>query len=230
MNTIVDGKLRTVHRYAVAGVTGNKRFLALAVQPCKKGLPNHQVVHKLLEDIPKSFDPVLMDKYFCSADVYREFEQSGRCFLTPYKINGRIDEMYLQSLRDGETVKPYRLRGRRGGWVTVSLHLVPTEDEYRVYASNNPGLAVEEHYPLRWGIENLFKTKNELGPVTSTTHESFRLLLFVLTLILASLWKLLVRTRKHMTVRHFKKQALQMIEEHSLLNQLSGETNKAKKA
>jgi hypothetical protein len=229
MNTIIDGKLRTVHRYAVAGVTGHKRFLALSVQPCKKGMPNHTIVHKLLEDIPKSFDPVLMDKYFCSADVYREFENSGRRFLTPYKINERIDEMYLQSLRDGETVKPYRLRGRRGGWVTVSLHLVPTEDEYRVYASNNPDLAVEEHYPLRWGIENLFKTKNELGPVTSTTHESFRLLLFTLTLIVASLWKLLVRTKTHTTLRHYAKQILQMLEEHSFLDKLPGETNKATK-
>ena len=229
MNTIMDGKLRTVHRYAVAGVTGNKRFLVLGVQPCKKGLPNHTIVHKLLEDIPKSFDPVLMDKYFCSADVYREVENAGRSFLTPYKINGRIDEMYLQSLRDGETVKPYRLRGRQGGWVTVSLHLVPTRDEYRVYASNDPLLPVEEHYPLRWGIENLFKTKNGLGPVTSTTHDSFRLLLFTLTRIAASLWKLLVRTRKHTTLRHFKKQVLQMIETYSFLDKLPGETNKATK-
>lgn len=229
MNTIVDGKLRTVHRYAVAAVTGHKRFLALGVQPCKKGMPNHTIVHKLFDNIPKSFDPVLMDKYFCSADVYREVDNAGRGFLTPYKINGRIDEMYLQSLRDGETVQPYRLRGRQRGWVTVSLHLIPTEDEYRVYASNNPLLPVEEHYPLRWGIENLFKTKNGLGPVTSTTHDSFRLLLFVLTLIVASLWKLLVRTRKHMTVRHFKKQVQQMIEDHSFLDKLPGETNKTTK-
>jgi Transposase DDE domain len=230
MNTIIDGKLRTVHRYAVAGVTGHRRFLALSVQPCKKGVPSHVLVHKLLRDIPSGFDPVLMDKYFCSADVYREFEKNGRGFLTPYKINGRIDEMYLQSLHDGETVKPYRLRGRQGGWVTVSLHLVPTEDEYRVYASNDPSLPVEEHYPLRWGIENLFKTKNGLGPVTSTVHDSFRLLLFVLTLIVASLWKLLIRTRKHTSLRHFKKQVQQMLEEHSFLDQLpTSKKNKATK-
>jgi hypothetical protein len=231
MNTIVDGKLRTVHRYAVACVTGHKRFLALAVQPCKKGLPNHVVVHKLLEDIPPMFDPVLMDKYFCSADVYREVKNLDRRFLTPYKVNERIDELYLQSLQDGETVKPYDMVGRKSGWLTVSLHLVPDEEyEYRAYASNNPSLVAEEHYPLRWGIENLFKTKNGLDPVTSTTHESFRLLLFVLTLIVASLWKLLIRTKNHMTLRHFKKQVLQMIEEHSFLDKLpTSKKNKATK-
>lgn len=229
MNTIMGGRLRTVHRYAVAGVTGHKRFLALGVQPCKKGVPTHLVVGELLKDIPRSFDPVLMDKYFCNANLYREFNNQERSFLTPYKNSKRIGEMYQDSLRDGKTVKPYRLRGRRGGWVTVSLHMAPHGDnEYRVYASNNPGLPVEEQYPLRWGIENLFKTKNGLGPVTSTTHDSFRILLLTLTLIIASLWKLLVRAKRHTTLKHFAKQVLQMIEAHSFLNQLCPNTKTTK--
>jgi hypothetical protein len=225
MNTIVGGRLRTVHRYAVASVTGHRRFLALGVQPCKKGVPTHQVVGRLLRSVPSCFDPVLMDKYFCIADVYREFEKNERGFLTPYKNCRRIREMCKESLQNGEPVKPYRLRGRRGGWVTVNLHMIPYEDnEYRVYASNNLSLPVEEYYPLRWGIENLFKTKNGLGPVTSTTHDSFRLLLFTLTLIVASLWKLLIRTKQHTTLRHFKKQALQMIEKLPFLDKLSQTT------
>lgn len=222
MNTILGGRLRTVHRYAVASVTGHKRFLALGVQPCKKGVPTHLVVEKLLNDIPRGFDPVLMDKYFCNANLYREFEKNDRRFLTPYKNSRRIREMCRESLEDGETVKPYRLRGRRSGWVTVNLHIHPSKDnECQVYASNDPGLPAEEYYPLRWGIENLFKTKNGLGPITSTTHDSFRLLLFVLTLIVASLWKLLVRSRKHTTLKHYAKQVLQMIETHTFLDKLS---------
>lgn len=211
MNMIVDGKLRTVHRYAVAGVTGHKRFLALSVQPCKKGVPTHSVINKLLRDIPPGFDPVLMDKYFCKTNVYRAFEMAGRGFLTPYKTNKRIDKMYRQSLVDGETVKPYRLRSRHGECVTVSMHMVPYKDEYRAYASNNPLLPVEEHYPLRWGIENLFKTKNGLGPLTSSVHEPFRILLLTLTLIIASLWNLLIK-KKHTSLRHFKKQVYQILQ------------------
>ncbi len=136
--------------------------------------------------------------------------------------------MYLQSLRDGETVKPYRLRGRQADGSTVSLHLVPQGTSIRVYASNNPLLPVEEHYPLRWGIENLFKTKNGLGPVTSTTHDSFRLLLFTLTLIVASLWKLLVRTKTHDSPT-LQKPGSTLIETLSFLDRLPAETNKATK-
>jgi hypothetical protein len=218
IKTIVKGKIRRCHRYAVLSVAGNKRFLALSVQPYQSGNSNQEIVRRLLPGAPTGFDNVLMDMYFCGTGVYDEIERNNRNFITPYKVNDTIDELYKESLLDGETVKPYRVRKDAGKshWKRIYLHLVQDpEDEYHPYASNRKDLKIEEHYPLRWNEENLFKSKNCVKPVTSTTRDSFRLLLFTITLILASLWKLLVRSRQHMTIKRFKKKLLETIEEHT---------------
>jgi len=218
IKTVIGGKVRRGYRYGVVSVTGNKRFLVLGVQPYKQGDTNREIVHKLLSLSPIDFDPVLLDKYFSSVAVYTEIEGMGRNFITPYKINDTTDEMYKQSLLDGETAKMYHIRKEAGKskWKSIYMHLMPDEEnEYYAYASNLKNIRVQEHYPLRWNTENLFKTKNVTKPVTSTTHESFRLLLFTITLILASLWKLLVRSKQHITVKRFKKQLLAMIDEYT---------------
>lgn len=218
IKTIVSGKIRRCHRCGVLSVTGNKRFHALKVQPYKSGNSNQEIVRKLLTGAPTGFDNVLMDMYFCGADVYDEVERNNRNFITPYKINDTIDELYKQGLLDGETVKPYYVRKDAGKskWKRIYLHLTPDpEDEYHPYASNLQDIKIEEHYPYRWNEENLFKLKNCVKPTTSTTHDSFRLLLFTITLILASLWKLLVRSREHITIKRFRKKLLETIEKYT---------------
>lgn len=217
VKTIVNGKVRRCYRYAVASLTGNKRFSAVAVQMYKSGNSNQELVDKLLDRSPAGFDPVLMDRGFAGVDVYDLVEGKGRDFLTPYKINGRTDELYKQSLLDGETVKMYRMRKAGGHWRSVYMHLLPhPSDEYHAYACSREDINVKEHYPFRWNEENMFKVLNCLKPVTSTTHESFRLLLFTISLILASLWKFLVRSKQHMTVKRFKKQLHTLLEVHTL--------------
>jgi hypothetical protein len=213
IKTIVKGKVRRCYRYAVSSITGNKRFLAAAVQMYKSGDSNRKLVAGLLGLSPPGFDPVLMDRGFAGVDVYDLVEERGRHFLTPYKINDRTDELYKESLLDGVTVKKYDIRKDGGRWRSVYMHLVPHPmDEYHAYASSRKDVNVKEYYPFRWNEENLFKTLNSLKPLTSTTHESFRLLLFTISLILASLWKLLVRSKQHMTVKTFKKRILPLLE------------------
>ena len=218
IKTIVAGKIRRCHRFGVLCVTGNKRFCALGVEPYKSGTPNREIVRKLLTQAPTGFDTVLMDMFFCGTGVYDEIERNDRNFITPYKINDTIDELYRESLLDGETVKPYHVRKDAGKshWKSIYLHLIPDpDDEYHPYASNLKDIKIKEHYPHRWNEENLFKSKNCVKPVTSTTHDSFRLLLFTITLILASLWKLLVRSRQHITIKRFRKKLLETINEYT---------------
>lgn len=216
IKTKKDGQIRTCHRYAVASLTGNKRFLALGIQPYRKGDGNLKTVDRLIDCTSSSHSLLLMDRFFIGIDVYDCAEKKGRHYLTPYKINDMTDEMYKQSLLDGETVKRYNVKNM-GGEKDVYMYLVPhPEDEYHVYVSDLPDLHIEEHYPNRWNIENLFKIKNMVKPVTSTTSESFRLLLITIALILASLWKLLVRAKEHMTVKKFKKQLYRLLQELTL--------------
>jgi hypothetical protein len=212
IKTLVNGKYRRCYRYAVSSLTGNKRFLALRVHMYREGDSNKKTVEKLLEDHTGGL--VLMDRYFAGVDVYNHIEKRNMNFLTPYKINDTTDNMYLESLLDGEQVKKYHVRKRYGGWKTVYMHLVPDPvDEYHAYASSTSNVNVKEHYPFRWNVENLFKTFNNVKAVTSTTNESFRLLLFTIGLVLASLWKLLVRSRQHITVKQYKKQLQTFLEE-----------------
>ena len=215
--TEVKGRVRRCYRYAVSSLTGNKRFAATGVQLYKQGTGNRKIVEKLLDSSPRGFDPVLMDRGFAGAEVYDAVEERGRCFITPYKINDRTDEMYKKSLLDGACVKPYNLRRNGGRWRSVYMHFVPSqEDEYHLLVSNNRDVQAHEVYRYRWAEENLFKTMECLKPLTSTVHESFRLLLFTISLILASLWKLLIRSKQHKTVRQFKKQLLTALENHKL--------------
>lgn len=218
IKTVVGGKVRRCYRYGVLGVTGNKRFLALSVQPYKSGDANRDIVERLLKDIPTGFCNVLMDLYFCGTGVYDVIERKNMNFITPYKLNDTIDELYKQGLLDGETVKPYKVRKDAGKshYKQIYMHLIPDlEDEYHAYASNLKDINVVEHYRMRWNEENLFKLKNCVKPQTSTTHDSFRLLLFVISLILASLWKLLVRSRQHQTIKRFREQLLKTINNYT---------------
>lgn len=215
--TEVKGRVRRCYRYAVSSLTGNKRFSATAVWLYRQGDGNRKMVEKLLDVSPVGFDPVLMDRGFAGADVYDAVEERGRTFITPYKTNDRTDGMYKESLLDGVDVRLYHMRRYGGRWRSVYMHFVPSmEDEYHVLASNKGDIQARDVYRYRWGEENLFKTLECLRPVTSTTHESFRLLLFTISLILASLWKLLVRSKEHKTVKRFKKQLLAALEDHRL--------------
>ncbi len=215
--TEVKGRLRRCYRYAVSSLTGNKRFSAMGVLLYRQGDGNRKMVEKLLDSSLPGFDPVLMDRGFAGAEVYDAVDERGRTFITPYKTNDRTDGMYMESLLDGMTVRLYNMRRYGGRWRSVYMHFVPSlEDEYHVLASNDKNIQAREVYRYRWGAENLFKTLECLRPVTSTTHESFRLLLFTISLILASLWKLLVRSKEHRTVRQFKKQLLAALEDHRL--------------
>jgi IS4 transposase len=215
--TEVKGRVRRCYRYAVVCLTGNKRFLATGVHLYKQGDGNRKTVEKLLDVSPGGFDPVLMDRGFAGVEVYDAVEERGRSFITPYRICDRTDELYKKSLLDGACVRRYNLRKNGGGWRSVYMHFVPSlEDEYHVLVSNRKDVQARDVYRYRWGEENLFKTMESVRPVTSTVHESFRLLLFTVSLILASLWKLLVRNREHKTVRQFKKQLLAALESYRL--------------
>lgn len=213
----VDGRVRRCYRYAVSSLTGNKRFYATGVRLYRQGDGNRGTVEWLLDRSPMGFNPVLMDRGFAGTDVYDAVERRGMDFITPYKINDRLDEMYKESILDGVTVRPYNLRKNGGRWRSVYMHFVPNPKyEYTVLASNKKNVQAREVYRYRWGEENLFKTLKQLKPVTSTTHESFRLLLFTVSLILASLWKLLVRSKEHKTVKQYRKQLLATLEHHRL--------------
>ncbi|WP_230743378.1 transposase [Methanooceanicella nereidis] len=207
IKVLVNGKYRRCYRFAVSSLTARDRFLATGIQLYKEGDGNLLMVDRLLDTVPGGHDLVLMDRYFCGVDVFNRVEEKGMHYLTPYKTNNRIDELYLESLLDGETVKPYKMRKKGAEKKKVNIHLVAyPEEEYRAYVSDLTDRGIEERYTYRWNIENLFKVMKWLKPVTSTTRESFRLLLTTIALILASLWKLLVITKQHVTVKRFKKQ------------------------
>ncbi|WP_143767049.1 hypothetical protein [Methanocella conradii] len=76
----------------------------------------------------------------------------------------------------------------------VKMHfLYDPCNEYYAYASNLEKVDVEAHYPYRWNIENCL-AKNMVDTVTSSTSMAYLLLLETISLILANLWKLLVKT------------------------------------
>lgn len=213
IKVLVKGKYRRCYRYAVSALTGPGRFLCTGINMYKEGMGNAVMVESLLNTVPEKYGLVLMDRYFTGVDVFDIIEEKNRDFLTPYKINNKTDQLYLASLLDGKKVKPYIMRKHNDkGSKKVNMYLEPDEnDEYHAYVSNLKKVLIKDHYPFRWNIENAFKTMITLKPVTSTTHESFRILLMTLSLILASLWKFLVIMKEHITIKKFKKRLSEIL-------------------
>ncbi len=214
VNVLKGDKMKRCLRYGVCGLTQRESFLALAIQPYKPGVTNALMVTRLLEDLPSSPGLVLMDRFFSSVDVYNAIEAMGKDFLTPYKLNDRTDEMYKESILDGVTVKDYLMRSRTGGDRMVKMHFqYDPDNEYYAYVSNLAEIDIKAHYPYRWNIENCLKTKNMVDAITSSTSMAYRLLLETISLILANLWKLLVKTRPvYVTMKAF----IRMLEHHIL--------------
>jgi len=209
LKTMVDGKIQRCFRFAVSAITGRKRFLITGIQLYRENDSNMVMVDRLLDTVPDEYKLILMDRFFCGVDVFNRVEERGKHYLTPYKINNTTDELYLESLLDGEKVKPYQMRKGSLGYKTVNMYLEPhPDDEYHAYTSDLKDIIIDEHYPFRWNIENQFRTKQMVKPVTSTTHESFRVLLITIALILACLWKILVLAREHITVKTYKRELL----------------------
>lgn len=113
VNVLKGDRMKRCLRYAVCGLTGRGSFLALAIQPYEQVF-KAIMVEKLLERLPCNPGLVLMDRYFSSVDVYKTVMARGMSFLTPYKINERTDELYKESVLDGEVVKDYSMRSRTG--------------------------------------------------------------------------------------------------------------------
>ncbi|MDI6896870.1 hypothetical protein [Methanocella conradii] len=91
VNVLKKDRMKRCLRYAVCGLTGRSSFLALAIQPYEQVF-KAIMVEKLLETVMAR----------------------GMSFLTPYKINERTDELYKESVLDGEVVKDYSMRSRTG--------------------------------------------------------------------------------------------------------------------
>lgn len=208
VNVLKLDKMRRCLRYGVASLTRKESFLAAAIQPYKPGVTNADMVERLLDGLPAGMSPglVVMDRFFTGVDVFNKIEKKGKDFLTPYKLNDRIDELYKESIIDGTTVKDYLMRSRTGGDKTVRMHFeYDPDNEYYAYVSNLEEIAVKDHYPYRWNIENCFKIKNMVDAVTSSTRLSYRILLETISLIIANLWKLLVKTMNVGTLKDFKR-------------------------
>jgi hypothetical protein len=222
VNVLKGDKMKRCLRYGVCGLTQQRSFLALAIQPYKPGVTNAMMVTRLLEDLPCSPRLVLMDRFFSSVDVYNAVEAAGKDFLTPYKLNDRTDELYKESILDSVTVKDYLMRSRTGGDRIVKMHFQYDQDnEYYAYVSNLAEVDIRAHYPYRWDIENCLKAKNMVDAVTSSTSMAYRLLLETISLILANLWKLLVKTRPiHVTMKAF----IRLLEHHLALENEAWET------
>ncbi len=223
LNVLKGDRMKRCLRYGVCGLTGRNSFLAMAIQPYEQGACNAHMVEKLLEDLPFIPGLVLMDRYFCGVSVYNVVVGRGLSFLTPYKANKRTSELYKESLLDGVMVKDYLMRSRTGGGLVVKMHFRYDQgNEYNVYASNLEDIDIEAHYPYRWNIENCLKAKNMVDAVTSSTSMAYRLLLETISLILANLWKLLVKTRVYTTmtttIKTFKRMLLCLIQEDESRN------------
>lgn len=208
VNVLKLDKMRRCLRYGVASLTKKESFLAVAIQPYKPGVTNANMVERLLDGLSGDMSPglVLMDRFFTGVDVFNKIEDRDKSFLTPYKLNDRIDELYKESLLDDKTTKEYLMRSRTGGDKMVKMHFEPDPDnEYYAYVSNLEDIAIKDHYPFRWNIENCFKIKNMVDAVTSSTSLSYRILLETISLIIANLWKLLVKTTNIGTMKDFKR-------------------------
>lgn len=216
VNVLKGDKMRRCLRYCVASLTQKRSFLAVSIQPYSSGMTNALMVESLITNTsPETPRLVLMDRFFTGVDVFNTLERLGKDFLTPYKLNDRTDEMYKESILDGETVRDYKMESRTGGNKTVKMHFkYDPENEYYAYVSNLKGITVEDHFPYRWNIENCFKTKNTVDAVTSSTSLSYRLLLETISLILANLWKMMVKTRGMGTMKDFKRKL-----EHEVLGE-----------
>jgi hypothetical protein len=213
VNVLKGDKMKRCLRYGVVGLTQRRSFLALGIQPYKPGVTNALMVTRLLEDLPTNPGLVLMDRFFSGVDVYNACEAQGHDFLTPYKLNDRTDEMYKESILDGITVRDYRVNSRTGGDRTVKMYFqYDPDNEYYAYVCNREDINIEGHYPYRWNIENCLKVKNMVDAVTSSTSMAYRLLLETVSLILANLWKLLVKTASIGTIKDFKRKL-----EHEIL-------------
>ncbi|AFC99977.1 hypothetical protein Mtc_1224 [Methanocella conradii HZ254] len=121
-------------------------------------------------------------------------------------------------------VKDYLMRSRTGGSLVVKMHFqYDPGNEYKLYVSNLEDVNIEAHYPYRWNIESCL-AKNMVDAVTSSTSMAYQILLKTISLILANLWKLLVKTMlvyttmKTTTMKTFKRMLGSLILEDETWN------------
>jgi hypothetical protein len=205
VKVLKDGRKRRVFRYGVAGVGRKKMFYTSRIRPCKTGEDTGDIVKGLLWD--QEPQRVLMDRFFGSVKVFDTVEALGREYIVPCKQTDKMDELYKKSLQTGERCLRHTMRKHGGGKKQVDVHFLDDEDyEYTSYYSN---IAVQDNetdmilaiYKIRWNIENQFKKKNEVQAKTSSPSPSYRLLLETIGYLLCNLWRLIVNTVQHVTMK-----------------------------
>ena len=120
---------------------------------------------------------------------------------------GELDAVSTHTIASGKRTESFRLvilRRQRGdrdmSAEAGALHKayegqVRVEGEYYVFATTmvDPWIdedpkRIAEHYKLRWGIENSYKSYEELRPWTTSNKMSVRFLLWFIPFVLCNLW------------------------------------------
>jgi len=194
-------------RYATLSIVIGDIKLVLQASPVNPFTDKTKLVDNFLTEVKKKIrvNLVLIDRGFFSIEILRLFDKHNLRFIMPIPKNKIVKKMIQNAHKSKKFVKTYEFRKRKGIFTTFNAFFIvdPNSTEwnvwkrYHAFGTNIP--VTEENrnvladlYKSRWNIETSYRVeKHEFLAVTTSKSYQFRLLLFLLAVMLYNLWLIL---------------------------------------
>ena len=204
------------HRHATLCSVMNGHRLTLGSILVKRTDDPVDVVRALLELCTRhdiKIASLTMDRGFYSTDIIKLIQEMGIRTVMPAVKHSRLKAV-LKEYEDGKrpAVSTHTISNGKDS-VTYKLiilelkekddhsaemdrlHGKPISDKYYVFMTTMPDSwigddpqRIAEFYKIRWGIENSYKSYEQLRPRTTSTHHEPRILLLFIPFVLCNLW------------------------------------------
>lgn len=205
-----------VHRYATIALVYRGFRFTLAVVPVRNTDPGWDVVRRLLRLAQNhvQVDCVLLDREFYDTEVYQMIELLGLEYIGHVRRSKRMTRSYYESLQAGERSTGYMVNAAQLKRYEIELYFKDREEDddydFMVLTSNRLVSPFDvdllfEAYGTRWNIENTYCEAKQFKAKTNTVQHAYRVILFVLSHLLANLLMIMRRQAKRFTRSNMKK-------------------------
>lgn len=204
-----------VHRFATVALVSSGFRFTLAIIPVKNTDPGWDVVRQLLRLATGlvRVDCVLLDREFYDTEVYQIVELLGLEYIGHVRRSKRTARYYYEALQTGEREASYMVNSALPKRYEIELYFKDGEEwndyDFMVLTSNRLVSPIEvdllfEAYESRWNIENTYCEAKQFRARTNTVQHAYRLILFVLSHLVANLLMVMRRHARLFTRSNMK--------------------------
>jgi IS4 transposase len=184
--------------------------------PVRNDDPGWDVVRRLLLLARRlvRIDGVLLDREFYDSEVYGMIEDMGLEFIGHVRKSKGMGRLYYEAIQMGERNASYMINAALSKKYEIELYFKDGDEEddydYMVLTSNKlvEPLDIDllfDAYASRWNIENTYCEALQFKARTNTVQHAYRLILFVLSHLIANLLMIMRIVVKQVTNIRFSR-------------------------